>query len=177
MDKLDFVALDLETANKNTGSICQIGLAGFKDGVLIREWASLINPEEQFSDFNIRVHGLTAADVAEAPTLPDVAKFLRTWLNRQVVVCHTLFDQRALRLGFAKYGLTGLNCRWLDSCQVARRTWVSPDGHSLPVICGLIGYEFTHHDALEDAKAAGALILAAGRKTGLTPGAWLKGGM
>jgi DNA polymerase-3 subunit epsilon len=174
MDKIDFVALDVETANKDIGSICQIGMAAFKDGVLIREWASLINPEEKFVAFNINIHGLTAADVAEAPTLPEVAKTLRAWLDRQMVVCHTMFDQQALAKGFAKYGLPELNCRWLDSCQVARKTWQSPKGHSLPVICGLIGHEFQHHDALEDAKAVGAIILAAWRKTGLTPAAWLK---
>jgi DNA polymerase-3 subunit epsilon len=175
MKKADFVALDVETANKDIGSICQIGLAGFTDGALVWEWSSLINPEERFSAFNINIHGLTAADVADAPTLPEVAKTLRAWMNRQVVVCHTMFDQRALTQGFAKYGLPELTCRWLDSCQVARKTWSSPDGYSLPVICGLIGHTFTHHDALEDAKAAGALILAAGRKTGLTPTGWLKG--
>ena len=175
MNKVDFVAMDVETANKDIGSICQIGLAAFKDGVLVREWSSLINPEEEFSAFNINIHGLTASDVAEAPTLPDVAVVLRSWLNRQVVVCHTLFDQRALTQGFAKYRLPQLKCLWLDSCRVARQTWDSPDGYSLPVLCGLIGHEFQHHDALEDAKAVGALILSAGLKTGLTPAAWLKG--
>ena len=52
-------------------------------------------------------------------------------------------------------------------------TWDSPDGYGLKAICGLIGHSFQHHDALEDAKAAEALMLAAGRKTGLTPAAWL----
>jgi len=175
MDAIDFVALDVETANKDIGSICQIGLAAFKDGALIQEWTSLINPEEKFHFFNIRIHGLTPADVAGAPTLLEVAEILRAWLDQQVVVCHTMFDRQALARGFAKYGLPELTCRWLDSCQVARKTWNSPDGHSLPVICGIIGHEFRHHDALEDAKAAGAIILAAGRKTGLAPAAWLKG--
>ena len=111
MKKIDFVAVDVETANKDIGSICQIGLAGFKDGALVREWVSLINPEEAFSDFNIRIHGLTAAHVADAPTLPEVAKTLRDWLNRKIVVCHTMFDQRALTQGFAKYELPELKCR------------------------------------------------------------------
>lgn len=174
MDEIDFVALDVETANRDVGSICQIGLAAFKGAGLVREWTSLINPEEAFGYFNIRIHGLTAAHVAKAPTLPDVAETLWTWLNRQVVVCHTLFDQRALARGYAKYGLPGLTCRWLDSRHVARRTWTSLDGYSLPVVCRHIGYTFKHHDALEDAKASGALILAAWRETGLPASGWLK---
>ena len=79
---MEFVALDVETANENVGSICQIGLAGYKGNELIREWVSLVNPEEKFSPFNISVHGLTAADVAEASTLPELAETLRAWLGR-----------------------------------------------------------------------------------------------
>ena len=176
MSTIDFIALDVETANRDWGSICQIGLAAFKDGALVREWVSLINPEELFHNENTSIHGLAALHVAEAPTLPEVAGTLRDWLYQQIVVCHTMFDRRALTRGFAKYGLPGLECRWLDSCRVARQTWPSSSKHSLSVICGLIGHEFKHHDALEDAKAAGAVILAAGRKTGLAPAVWLKGG-
>ena len=32
METVDFIALDVETANGDIGSICQIGLAAFKDG-------------------------------------------------------------------------------------------------------------------------------------------------
>ena len=169
----DFVALDVETANGHIGSICQIGLAAFKDGAVIREWSSLINPEGKFHHVNISIHGLTAAAVAEAPTLPMVEHILRAWLEQRITVCHRMFDRGALARGFAKYGLPELQCRWLNSCAVAKKTWRSPQGHSLPVVCGLIGHEFTHHDALEDAKAAGAVILAAGKKSGLTPADWL----
>ena len=48
------MAVDVETANKDIGSTCQIGLAAFKDGAIVQEWSSLINPEEAFSGFNIR---------------------------------------------------------------------------------------------------------------------------
>jgi DNA polymerase-3 subunit epsilon len=171
---MDFVALDVETANEDVGSICQIGLASYKNGVLFREWVSLVDPEEKFSSFNIRIHGLTPAAVAGAPTLPELADTLRVWLNWQVVVCHTLFDRGALNRAFAKYGLAELDCRWLDSCRVARKVWLSQEGYGLAAVCGLIGHEFQHHDALEDAKAAGAVILATGRKTGLTAMAWLR---
>ena len=173
MNIADFIALDVETANGNQGSICQIGLAAYKDGALVQEWSSLINPEEKFNSTNINIHGLTAADVAEAPILPKVAETLRAWLNRQIVVCHTMFDRQALHKSFAKYRLPKLDCRWLDSCQVAKKTWTSSKNHQLPTICELIGYEFKHHDALEDAKAAGAVILAASQKTGLNPADWL----
>ena len=45
---MNFVAVDVETANSDRASICQIGIAVFKDGKLADEWVSLINPEDHF---------------------------------------------------------------------------------------------------------------------------------
>jgi DNA polymerase-3 subunit epsilon len=58
---------------------------------------------------------------------------------------------------------------WLDSARVARRTWseCARSGYGLPDVCKRIGYEFRHHHALEDAKAAGQILLAAMAATGL----------
>ena len=41
---VDFVAIDVETANPNLASICQVGIAGFRDGVLAFEWKSYVDP-------------------------------------------------------------------------------------------------------------------------------------
>jgi DNA polymerase III epsilon subunit-like protein len=43
---MDFVALDFETANADMSSICQIGLADFKNGLLQEEWKTYIDPED-----------------------------------------------------------------------------------------------------------------------------------
>ena len=52
--------------------------------------------------------------------------------------------------------------------KVARRAWeqFATSGFGLKNVCEEIGFEFRHHSALEDAKAAGAVIIAACRKTG-----------
>jgi len=46
--------------------------------------------------------------------------------------------------------------------------------YGLHNVCAAIGYEFRHHDALEDAKAAAQVLLAAMYETGLDPAGWLK---
>ena len=47
---MNFVSVDVETANSDRASICQIGIAVFKDGKLVDEWVSLfkycLNAEE-----------------------------------------------------------------------------------------------------------------------------------
>ena len=60
---MDFIAIDVEIANSNYASICQIGIASFKDGKLVDEWISLINPEDKFEPRNIKKHGIKADDV------------------------------------------------------------------------------------------------------------------
>src|SRR5258708_6724463 len=51
---------------------------------------------------------------------------------------------------------------------------VSANGVGLSNVCAAIGYEFLHHDALEDANAAAQILLAAITQTGLTLEGWLK---
>jgi DNA polymerase-3 subunit epsilon len=65
---------------------------------------------------------------------------------------------------------------WLDSALVARRTWeqFAYGGYGLQNVCGYLGYEFPHHDALEDAKASGHILVSAIKKTGLDIDSWLK---
>ncbi len=41
-------------------------------------------------------------------------------------------------------------------------------------MCEALGYEFVHHDALEDAKAAAHVLLAAVTKTGLDLDGWMR---
>lgn len=172
---MDFVAIDVETANANMASICQIGLAAFQDGALISEWKSYVDPEDYFDAINTSIHGITEDTVRGEPVLPDIVDEIIGLLDGQVVVSHTHFDRVAVRQAFGRYGLSTPACTWLDSARVARRTWsdCSRKGYGLHNVCQLIGYEFAHHDALEDAKAAGHILVAAVEMSGLSVRDWL----
>ncbi len=173
---MEFVAIDVETANADMASICQIGLAKFKDGQLIEEWSSLIDPEDYFDFINIDIHGITEEDVVGAPKFSEVVGELSYYLSGSICVSHTHFDRVSVGRAFEKYSLNSIDTTWLDSARVARRTWVdcSWRGYGLSNVCKIIGYDFKHHDALEDAKAAGQILIAAIQKTGLDIDSWLK---
>jgi len=173
---LDFVAIDVETANPHMASICQIGLASFSAaGELVDEWVSLVDPEDYFAYPNICVHGIHPADVAGAPTLPDLMEIISSRLRGSVAVCHTHFDRVALGQACRKYGLQPPDCTWLDSARVAQRAWdeFAHSGYGLQNVCARIGYDYQAHDALEDAKAAGYVLIAAAHKTGVSVQDWL----
>lgn len=176
MHYLKFTALDVETANVDMASICQIGIAKYTDGQLVDEWSSLIDPEDYFHFINIDIHGITEADVVGCPTFPEIADELGRFINNGICVSHTHFDRVSIGRVLAKYGLKEFDTMWLDSARVARRAWseFSWSGYGLRNICNYLGYEFKHHDALEDAKAAGHILIAASKKSGLDINGWLK---
>ena len=54
---VDFIAIDVETANADMSSICQIGIAKFRDGKLSGEWVTYLDPQTYFDEMNISIHG------------------------------------------------------------------------------------------------------------------------
>lgn len=172
---MEFVALDFETANADVSSICQIGIANFKEGLLQEEWKTYIDPEDFFDEMNISIHGIDESTVKGAPTLPGVANHIYNYIDGRIAVCHTHFDRVAIQQACLKYDLRMPTCTWLDSARVTRRTWeqFAWKGYGLANVCAILGYQFTHHDALEDAKAAAHIVLAAMEKTGIDIHGWL----
>lgn len=172
---MEFVALDFETANADMSSICQIGIANFKKGLPQEEWKTYIDPEDFFDEMNISIHGINESTVKGAPTLPDVANRIYNYIDGRIAVCHTHFDRVAIQQACLKYNLRMPTCTWLDSARVTRRTWeqLAWNGYGLANVCAILGYQFTHHDALEDAKAAAHVVLAAMEKTGIDLHGWL----
>jgi len=173
---MHFVAIDVETANADMGSICQIGVAKFVEGQLAEEWSTLVDPEDYFDDVNISIHGIEPHMVRGQPKLPQIADRLRETLEGSLSVCHTHFDRIALTRAYLKYQLNPIATSWLDSARVVRRTWkdLAWTGYGLANVCAKIGYEFKHHDALEDAKAAGFVLLAALRESRQDLDAWTR---
>ncbi len=172
---MGFVAIDVETANPDMASICQIGIASYPEYELDGEWKSYVDPEDYFHPINMSIHGISPDIVRGAPTLPKVASILREQLSRKIVVCHTHFDRVAVQQAFTKYRIACPECTWLDSARVARRAWeeCAWGGYGLAPVCEKLGYQFLHHDALEDAKAAGFIMISAMKATGISLEDWL----
>lgn len=156
---MDFVALDVETANADPRSICQIGVAVFRDGNLVETWDSLINPQSHFDFMNSAIHGITENDVREAPTIEQIKSKLDQIIGDNIVGIYSSFDKVALEKNFSQ-----INYNWLDITRVVRRTWeqVAYSGYGLANVCRLNDIQIgKHHDALADAIAAGKVLICA----------------
>jgi DNA polymerase-3 subunit epsilon len=136
---------------------------------MVSEWYSLIDPRDEFSGINVSIHGIDENTVKGAPTFSEVSGIFGSLIANEVVVTHTHFDRVAVHQAAQRWGVAAPVCQWLDSARVARRTWheCARSGYGLADVCNRIGYEFVHHNALEDAKAAGRILIAAMEFTGL----------
>jgi DNA polymerase-3 subunit epsilon len=172
---LNFVAIDVETANAKLSSICQVGIATFQNGILVDSWVSLINPEDDFDRTNVAIHGINAARVRNAPIWRTVLPQITARLSERIVVSHTPFDRVAIAQACELIGEPLCACVWLDSARVVRRAWsrFARAGYGLTNIARHFEISYQAHDALEDAKCAGLVVLRAVAETGISIEEWL----
>ena len=167
-----FIAIDVETANRSSASICQIGLC-FVDALnQLHTFSTLVNPEGPMDPFNTDIHGITADMVADAPTFEQVYGTLYDVLENNKLAQHSRFDERAFEAACARYELTMLTSHWTNSVQIARQAWPEfkgAGGHGLAHLKKQLGLEFHHHDAGEDARASATVILLAEERIGALP--------
>lgn len=165
-----FIALDVETANSDSASICQIGIACVGRDDTIESWTTYVDPCTHFSSFNTRLHGIGPEQVHGAPSFGDVFSALEPLLSRHQLVQHSDFDRRAILGACAKLGCAAPSWRWNNSVKIARRVWPEfrgNGGHGLAHLKQRLELTFEHHDAGEDARAAALIVLQAEKRAGL----------
>lgn len=167
---VDFTAIDFETANSSSASACSVGLVKVRDGRMVDRRGWLIRPpagHDAFTEWNVRIHGIMAADVAEAALwteqLPDLCDFV----GDDLLVAHNAgFDMGVIKGACAATFAAVPTFGYLCSLQVARKTY-RLDSYRLPSVARAVGFEdFPHHDAIADAEACAAIMIHAADRWG-----------
>lgn len=170
---VDFVVVDVETACSRVSSICQIGIVGFRDGREVFEYETLVDPRDEFSPFNTRIHGIHGDHVVGKPTFAHIHEVVDGHLAGRITVAHSSFDKGALAAACLVHDCRAIETTWLDSVRVAKRAWPDLPSHRLNVLSRFLGVRHQHHDALSDARAAGMVIVRAIEHTGIELENWL----
>lgn len=165
---LDFTAIDFETANSSPASACSVGLVRVRDGEVVATAGWLIRPpagHDEFQEWNVRIHGIRPADVADAATWGQQFERLCDFAGADVLVAHNAgFDLNVLRRASQATGLECPPYRSLCSLQVARKTY-QLDSYRLPKAAAAAGFSgFAHHDALADSLACAHIVIDAARR-------------
>lgn len=160
MDKLNFVAIDLETATWEKSSICEIGIAIVKDSNIIDTKSWLVKPYRNLYDsFNIDIHGITPEMTKNSPSFKEVWKEVGPYLENQVVVAHnTAFDMYALKYAFEENDMSYPNFKHFCSYRVARYCFKDTYSYSLPIVCEAMGIPFGEHHRAEGDAVGCALV-------------------
>jgi len=165
---LNFTAIDFETANSSAASACSVGLVKVRDGRVVDSASWFIRPplgHDVFNEWNIRIHGIEAMDVADAASwtsqLPDLIAFAE---GDHLVAHNAGFDMGVIAAACAATSNPVPSFAYACSLQVARKTY-HLDSYRLPVAAMAAGFEdFQHHDALADAQACAAIMVHAARR-------------
>lgn len=169
-----FIMVDVETANSNQGSICQIGTVLVEDWKIVSAGSMLVDPQSEFDPVNVSIHGIGPERVVGEPTFVHAHAPFKGFFDSEIVFSHSTFDRIAFDKACDQNSLPRFECHWMDSTRVVRKTWeqFSQRGYGLASLAKHIGFEFGHHDALEDARAATAVLLAALKDKGWTLDQW-----
>lgn len=169
---LDFVALDVETANAQRSSVCAVGLAVVRGGRVVASEAHLVVPPtgvDSFSAVNTAIHGLDAGAVRDAQTWDSVVAHLdRLGDEFPLVAYNAPFDRGVYEAATRAVGLRPRDHEWLDALQLVRRVRPDITPPKLPVAARALGVSLEgHHDAEQDAVAAAEIVLALARDAGI----------
>ena len=150
----DFIALDFETAQGKRNSICAIGLVAVKNNVITEKYWSLIKPpNNEYSPYNIKIHGITPQMTQNAPTFEALYPAIKHYLHGKNVVCHNAdFDLDALRQTMQYYDID-------EELSIIAHCTFKLYGSSLVDCCAELNIVLDHHNALSDAEACAKLFL------------------
>ena len=151
-DGLEYVAFDVETTGFNKNDrIVEIGFVTFKNGQLLEEWSTLLNPQRDVGKSNI--HGITASMVSTAPLFEEVVNDIFRIINGRVLVAHQFsFDARMLAQELNRLDVDGDLGKGFCTL-IASRNLLPGTADSLAATCEALGIEtIDAHSALGDAR-------------------------
>lgn len=168
---MDFVGFDVETANSNWGSICQIGLVKIVDGEEVDRVSWLCQPPEQCNRFdpgNVAIHGITAEDVAGEPGVRERIDAMVDFVGDLPLVAHNAqFDASALHSACEATGREVPPFIFACTLAQARAEKLDVANHRLPTLADHFGAPLdNHHDACADAAACAGIMLGLARQAG-----------
>ncbi|WP_164470893.1 exonuclease domain-containing protein [Vaginisenegalia massiliensis] len=156
-----FIALDVETANQNTASICSIGLVKFTHGQIVDQYYQLINPQENFSWHNMQIHHITPDDVHQQPTWPQIHEDVLSFIADYPIVAHNApFDMAALSGVMSKYQLPIPPLSYLCTVALTKQVIKDVPNHRLNTLANYYQLPLDHHNALSDALICGQILNA-----------------
>ena len=124
------------------------------------QFYSLVNPEEDFDPFIVRLTGISRKKVRSAPTFPALWERIAPIMGSGVLTAHNApFDLGVLRRCLRAYGITWKSTvPYLCTVQMGKRL-LPGERLKLDALCAYYGIPLNHHHAGSDSRACGEILL------------------
>lgn len=157
-----YVVVDIETTGGSPGAhrVTEIGAVKLRDGKVIGEFQTLINPERPIPAFISKLTGITQEMVATAPTFSMIADEFRRFTEDSIFVAHNVrFDYGFIRNEFERLEIEFVRPQ-ICTCAGMRKSFPGIKSYGLKNLSHHFQINLEqHHRALSDAKAATELLL------------------
>lgn len=166
---MNFIAMDFETASPKRFSACSLSLAIVRENRIVDEFYSLINPQTPFSWRNIQIHGIHEADVANAPTFPEIWQHIAQFYtpDKLVIAHNATFDNSVLKNTLQHYGISAPAYLTLDTLRTSQKLLPQLPNHKLNTVADALNIELNHHhNALDDAQACADILISQAQQFG-----------
>lgn len=157
-----FAVFDIETTGLSPAKhhrVIEIGIVRLDEELdVIEEWETLINPDRDIGASDI--HGLTGADLIEAPTFEDLIVDIWQRFENAIPVAHNFsFDGSFIRSEFARLGIDLPDFDGLCTLRLARSLGLAYGRLRLPDVCRAMAIPLAEwHSAGSDARMCAKLL-------------------
>lgn len=166
-----FWVIDVEGNGGSPPEIIELAMVEVADLALTgarRHW--LVRPSQPISPMASRIHGLTNADVAEAPTMDDIADAILPWIEETPIVGHNVrVEVDILRRALLDWSPVTA----IDTLKLAKAVRPGLPSYGLAKLGEALGYaeeaarlsDAGHHAALYDATLTALIFIGLLRET------------
>ena len=149
----EFVAFDLETTglSHKTDEITEIGAAIYRDGEIVDQFQTFVNPGRPLTQQIIDLTGITDDMLRDAPSIEEVLpKFLEFCGGRPLAAHNADFDVSFILAACRRLGIS-YEPTYLDTLILAQNLLPELGKYKLNIVAEALNLpEFNHHRAVDD---------------------------
>lgn len=151
----EYTVIDVETPNAKNDSICSIALLRVKEGRIVSKEYHLVDPEDYFDQFNVRLHGISKSMVKGSPSFSKLWDSIGHHFTDGIIVAHNAtFDLNVLAKSLRRNDLKVPDFRYVCTYRLSKSVNAGLRRHGLSSVCEFYGIDLDdHHNALCDAVA------------------------
>ena len=176
--ELSLVSVDVETTGLDvkTARVIEVGIVRIEGGTIVDRWGSLVDPGMPLPPKITEITGIKDEDLKGKPTFRELKWDVYGRLRDRVFCAYnSAYDWGILHHAMERVGMTMPQIPILDPLVWARRLMPNERRHNLGAVCSKLGVDLENaHRAVDDAEAAGKVMMRFADKVPLELGALLE---